>query len=257
MMALNLRIISFNCHTFNKNHELIGSSMLECNILYLQETMLDANASIGIQDICEDFNVAYVPAVRADDRFTGRSSGGLAILWRRKIICKVYPVSFSSRMSGLKLVNGECVYPLLNIYAFYDYGNTEILINYKSHMAELSSIYTIESFTDVITVSDFNSDPNKGRFNTELTNLTNAHAYFVSDVERLPPDCYFHLSANVSAGSSWFDHVLVSRSNLAINHKMIYGCSFYDHTPLYFEAVMNIQVDVHYIRRVRFPVDSC
>ena len=44
--------------------------------------MLDANASIGIQDICEYFNVAYVPAVRADDRFTGRSSGSLEVLLR-------------------------------------------------------------------------------------------------------------------------------------------------------------------------------
>ena len=211
--------------------------------------MLDANASIGIQNISEEFNVAYEPAVRSDDRFTGRSSGGLAILWRRNINCKVYPVSFSSRTSGLKLVNGDFVYLLLNIYAFCDYGNTESLINYKSHMAELSSICTNESFTDVIIVGDFNGDPNKGRFYTELANLINAHGYLVSDVDRLPLDSYTYVSANTSAGSSWIDHVVVSRSNLVTNHKIFYGSTFYDHIPLYFEAIMNIQVDGYYLEK--------
>ena len=88
-------------------------------------------------------------------------------------------MSFFNRTSGLKLVNWECVYLLLNIYAFSDYGNTESLMIYKSHMAELSSICVNESFTDVIIVGDFNSDPNKGRIYAELTNLTNTHDYFV------------------------------------------------------------------------------
>ena len=86
-MAPSLRTISFNCHSFDKNYEIIRTLLLECDILCLQETMLDANASIGIQNISEEFNVAYEPAVRSDDRFTGRSSGGLAILRRRKSNC--------------------------------------------------------------------------------------------------------------------------------------------------------------------------
>ena len=86
------------------------------------------------------------------------------------------------------MVNWECVYLLLNIYDFCDYGNTEILISYKSHMAENSSICTKESFTDVIIVDDFNSDVNTGRFYEELTNLINARDYFIPDVDRLPPD---------------------------------------------------------------------
>ena len=52
-------------------------------------------------------------------------------------------MSCSSRTSDLKLVNGDSVYLLLNAYAFCEYGNTESLISYKSHMAELSSIIII------------------------------------------------------------------------------------------------------------------
>ena len=63
-------------------------------------------------------------------------------------------------------------------------------------MAELSSICTNESLTDVIIVGDFNGDPKTGRFYTELANLTNAHGYLLSDVDRLPLDSYTYLSAN-------------------------------------------------------------
>ena len=98
-------------------------------------------------------------------------------------------------------------------------------------------------------MADFNCDPNKGTFYADLTNLTNSHDYIVSDVDRLPPDSNTYLSANGSAGSSWIYHVVVSRINLAINHKIIYGCTLYDHFPLYFEAVMNIQVDTLYVEK--------
>ena len=149
-MAPSPRITTFNCHFFNKNYEIIRTLLLECDILCLQETQLDANTSIGTQNISEEFNVAYVAAVRADERFTGLSSGGIVNLRKRNIYCKVYSVSYSSRTTGLKLVYEDSVYLLLNIYAFCDYGITESLINYKLHIAELSSICTNGSFTDVI-----------------------------------------------------------------------------------------------------------
>ena len=151
---------------------------------------------------------------RAHDRCTGSSINCLAIIWGR-------PSSFSARTSGLKLVNGECVYLLLNIFALSKNGNTEGVTNYKLLMAELSSICTNEIFTDVIIVSNFNSDPNKGRFYTELNNLTNALEYIVSDVDRLPPDSYTYLRANPSAGSSRIDHAVISRSKLVSSHKTI------------------------------------
>ena len=93
-------------------------------------------------------------------------------------------INRSSRTSDLKLVNGECVYLILNMYALSDNGNTEGVTSYKPHMGELSSICTNESFTDVLIVSNFNSDANKGQFYAELTNLTNALGYIVSDVDR-------------------------------------------------------------------------
>ena len=74
-------------------------------------------------------------------------------------------------------------------------------------MAQLSNICTNESFTDVIIVGDFNGDHMKGRFYTELANLTNAHGYLISDVDRLPLDSYTYLSDNTPAGSSWIDHM--------------------------------------------------
>ena len=41
--------------------------------------------------------------------------------------------------------------------------------------------------------------------------------------------------------------MVVSRSKLVINHKICYGSTFYDHIPLYFEAIMNIQVYGNYL----------
>ena len=69
------------------------------------------------------------------------------------------------------MIDWDSVYFVSNAYAFCYYGNTESLINYKSHMTELSGICTNESFTDVIIVGNFNRDPTKERFYTEHTNL--------------------------------------------------------------------------------------
>ena len=85
----------------------------------------------------------------------------------------------------------------------------------------------------------------RGRFYAELTILTNAHSYLASDVDRLPLDSYTFTSANTSEGTSWIDHMVKSTSNLSTIHKVIQGFTFCDSMPLYFEAVMNIQIVSH------------
>ena len=79
---MSLRVITYNCRSARINLNIIKLLANECDVLLLQETILNDENHI-ILDSVEDFDYAHVPATREVDVFTGRGSGGLAVLWRK------------------------------------------------------------------------------------------------------------------------------------------------------------------------------
>ena len=55
------------------------------DILMLQETFLSTDECSLLDTFDSRFLCAYVPATRNPEVFVGRSSGGLAIFWRKNI----------------------------------------------------------------------------------------------------------------------------------------------------------------------------
>ena len=159
-----LRIISYNCQSFNSKHVLIDSLMDSCDILCLQKTFIADENADNFDALKDDFVYAYTPAVRKHDVISGRCSGGLAIFWRKDIDLKCSPVMFSERIMGLSIEFQNVSYLIVNVYFFCDYGDIESLLNYKSMLAELSNICEDSIFDDIILVGDMNADPSKGWF---------------------------------------------------------------------------------------------
>ena len=81
-MADALGVITYNCHSLRANREFVKSLLQSCDILCLQETLIDDNNSSEL-DLDQNFNSCYTPATRTETVFVGRSSGGLAIYWRK------------------------------------------------------------------------------------------------------------------------------------------------------------------------------
>ena len=79
-MAKNLRVISFNCQSFNRKTNIIESLLNSCDVLCLQETLLNDDNYSNLENLDNNFLTFHVPAIRNVETFTGRSSGGLAVL---------------------------------------------------------------------------------------------------------------------------------------------------------------------------------
>ena len=242
-MALNLRVISYNCQSFNSKTQIIESLLNSCDILCLQETLLNDENSSNLDKLDHNFLTAHVPAVRNLENFRGRASGGLALFWRKSDNVKCFPVLFSDRVMGLRIHFNDINYLLLNVYCFCDYGNIDSLINYKSLMADISNICENESYDDIVITGDMNADPNKDRFFKEYSNLVETHSFFMADISHLPSTSYTYISPTATCATSWLDHVITSRADPTSNHKILYGLTFYDHVPIFFNLTVPFHVN--------------
>ena len=71
-------------------------------------------------------------------------------------------------------------------------------------------------------------------------------------VAKLEPDSYTYVSSTESCSTSWLDHLIVSDAETVTMIDIIYGFTFYDHTPLIFGINVNCVVEnikvpaVHY-----------
>ena len=238
IFLMAIKIVSFNCYSVNSNTEVLKLLLSKCDIMLLQETLLSDDNSGILQELSEDFDFAHVPAVRKQDNFRGRASGGLAILWRRFTNLSLTPVYFSNRIMGLRLSIGEVNYLILNVYLTCDYGTVDSLVEYKSTISQLSNIMTMENFSDIFIVGDFNCDPRRGRFFEEFKNLSITHSLEMCDILELSCESFTYISSNLSCSTSWLDHILSSNGNLIQNIDILYGTTFYDHVPMIFEIII-------------------
>ena len=90
-------IISYNFQSLNANSETVSSLSNDCDISLLQETLLTNDNSDTLENININFNAVLVSSVRKSNQFYGNSSGGLAILWKKKYNIKYFPVYGNNR----------------------------------------------------------------------------------------------------------------------------------------------------------------
>ena len=178
----SLKISTYNCRSFTKNVHHVESLI---DILCLQETLIDDGNFHCLVQFSESFCFSYTPSVRKQNCFVGRSSGGLAIYWRKLRHIKIETFSISSRVMGIKIIGRDFVYALLNVYCPCDYGTIDSLIEYRSTMADISNFCAGHDYDDILIVGDMNCDPSKGRFFPELRSMVNSFSLFVICVSLL------------------------------------------------------------------------
>ena len=185
-MSNKLRIISYNCQSFNLKINMVQNLLSQCDILLLQETLICENSYVGFDDLHNDFISAYIPAVRPNNIFSGRASGGLAIFWRKADNISYHPIYYPDRIVGLKIEVHNVTYLLLNAYFYCDYGDFDSLLNYRSMLANISNIIINENCDESIVIGDLNADPYKGRFFKDLYQFCATNSFFMPDIEQLP-----------------------------------------------------------------------
>ena len=149
-----LRISSYNCQSANTGFPILKKLCEDSDIVLLQETFHNESNHGILGELHVDFDYAHVPAIRRLDVFTGRASGGLAILWRKSKTIKYFPVYFNDRMQGLKILSNDISYLLINVYLNCDYRTIDSIIEYKSNLAHISNIINDENYSELIVSGD-------------------------------------------------------------------------------------------------------
>ena len=195
---VNLRIVTFNCHSFLANQHIVTSILSYCDILMLQETLLSEVDSFKLGKINIDFDYHSVAATRKSDIFCGRSSGGLAILWRKTLGFVIDQHSHTDRIISIKLKQQNQSTLLMNVYCPCDYRNEESLLKYKSCMADISNILQEKNYDEVVISGDLNCDKYKGRFFVELHKLLSDFDLTAEDISQLRADSFTYVTAFVA-----------------------------------------------------------
>jgi len=244
MISTAIKFGSYNCQSAYANFYQISCLMSDLDVLVLQETFLNEYNHDVLCGLGEETEYAYVSSTRNSSSFVGRSSGGLAVVWRKINNIEFFPQYYSDRIMGLKIQCGESILLLLNVYLPCDYGNVVSIIDYKSRISELDDIISRENYDELAIVGDFNCDPNKGRFFTELDKLTRDSSLCIRDIESLPADSYSYVSRNNTCSTSWLDHVITSSNCVPRNIEICYGLSVEDHIPLTFFIDLCLSDDI-------------
>ena len=77
-MTCNLRIVSYNCQSFNCNIEFIKQLLETCDVLCLQETYLNDILESELDNLNYDLVSSHVSTVRNSNTLVGQASAGLA-----------------------------------------------------------------------------------------------------------------------------------------------------------------------------------
>ena len=144
------------------------------------------------------------------------------------------PVFVNDSVIGVDFVKNNKKYLLLNVYLPCDLQTVDSLDNYRCALAQLEIIIKEQNTNSAILVGDFNANPNKGRFWSELDSFCKTLSLRpLSD--RLPPDTFTYLCPAKST-TSWLDHILCTShlSECVQDIFVEYSNAIYAHFPLCF-----------------------
>ena len=95
----------------------------------------------------------------------------------------------------------------MNTYLNCDYRCDDSLLDFIYNKSILANLLLYETFDYVVIVVDFNKDRNRGQFHEKLDMLIREFTLYPVDILNLPVDSCTYVSANVTATTSWLDHI--------------------------------------------------
>ncbi len=231
---MDLKIVTFNCNSIRKNCFIVEDLLSNCDILLLQETMIPSDMIDSISNINLDFQSCHIPSYDPNiNGHEGRLRGGLSIFWNKKFDKYVEPIVFSNVILGLRLKFNQFKYLILNVYMPFDDRKITSLFEHRNIYAQLSLIKDQELIDKLLIIGDFNADPNKGKFWSELVEFTRNSELKIVDHIELPYDSFTYISPAHSS-TSWLDHILSSDAGAINQLHILYGVSLFDHIPIEF-----------------------
>ena len=250
-----VRCATYNCNSVRNNSEVVKSLLKSCDIVFLQELMLNKKDLPLLDQFDENFkHIAFVYDRDNEGINEGRPKKGVAVFYRQELSSLVSPVFFNDCIIGIVLTYENCKFLLLNVYLPCDLQNANSLDDYRHSLASIEDLVQEKNINNVIIVGDFNADPHKGRFWRDLLSFRTSLSLDCVDL-KLDNDSFTYLCPAKNS-TSWLDHILCTShltkyfSNVFVDFKY----AIFDHFPLCFD--FNFVKNSHKVSRHVLQSDS-
>ena len=230
-----MRCVSYNCNSIRNNSEIVKVLMENNDLVFLQEIMLNRSDLPILHDFNENFsNFAFVKDRESEGINEGRPTKGVAIFFRKGLSRFIDPVLINDFIIGVVLQYENFKVLFLNVYLPCDLQNSDSLDDYRNALASLNIIIEEQNVNEVIIIGDFNADPHKGRFWSDLSAFCETNSLVILD-KQLPLESFTYLCPAKNT-TSWLDHILCTKQAVdRIENVFIdYDLAIYDHFPICF-----------------------
>ena len=243
-----VRIATYNCNSVRNNSEIVKSLLLNVDILFLQELMLEKRDLAILHDFNDNFkHVAYVNDRESEGICEGRPSKGVAIFWRSHISPFVSPLLVNDSIIGILVKTVDFKLLLLNVYLPCDKQISMAIEDFKCSLADIEVVIKESSVNQVILAGDFNADPSKGRFWKLIQEFTKSLSLHII-TDQFPGDTFTYLCPSKDS-TSWLDHVVCTQDmkDKILNITVNYETALFDHFPLLFflDIILDASPDSH------------
>ena len=145
------KIISYNCNSIRCNSEIVKSLLVDADILFLQELMLERRDLGFLNDFNDNFrHVAYVKDRESAGICEGRPSKGVAIFWRTSLSPFVSPIIINDSLIGLLLQTKDFKVLILNVYLPCDMQTADALEEYKCSLANIEAVIRENNVNQIV-----------------------------------------------------------------------------------------------------------
>ena len=228
-----IRFCSYNCNSVRSKIDMIREILSECDVLLLQEIIiLDEDKKI-FNGIDREFDVHVMPSrLSISNNYDGRSSGGLAFMWRKSVGCIINVVASHTHYLLVHMQSNNWSLGVINVYMPHDDRSNTMLGEYSQILGELQASMSEMPLSSFICMGDFNSDPHRGRLWDQVVRFADGNSLVIVD-SNLPADTFTYLSPAHNT-TSWLDHVLATHDLDVSNLRVQYDKAIFDHFPVAF-----------------------
>ena len=249
MMCANILLSSYNSHGLGADKiSYMNQSLKHSDILFIQEHWLLESTIVKLERLVPGAHVHCVSGMIETEFKFGRPYGGVAILWKTNIKCKVTPVPLLSRrmcavtifINGVNIILFNCYMPC---DTDYDRDNLD---SFNAVLQEICETCIRLDAHFIIIGGDLNTDFRRlASLHTNalssfliLENMTNGLQHLSSDVD-------YTFQSKISNGRSIIDHFILTENlfKMICEYKVMHdGDNLSDHRVIQ----MSLQIPVEY-----------
>lgn len=242
---LKLSLCSYNCKNFSSDKYILIRKLIDnSTFVLLQEIWQHEKQFRENLEINMSNTDCHVVSPMNDGILTvGRGHGGVAIIWKKNLKCKIENIHCDSkRLCAIKVKLDDFEFILGNIYMPTDPGSvTYDLLEYTNVLDVINQIRINSDIQNIILGGDWNTDLSRNN------KQTNTFVSFI-DNESLHPAIDF-FNANVpftfKPSRSTIDHFVISDSlwySLEMYESLFDVDCFSDHVPVR----LQLKIDINY-----------